>query len=287
MSTSTLKQLPKSTIELEITIPWATVQESYKKIFEHVVKDTELPGFRKGKAPREMVEKAVDKTKVYQEVIKDVIPTAFSEAVKEHKLSPLTSPKIEVLEAKEEVDWKVKAIVALKPRITLGKYKEKIREAKKPTPKIWTPGKDMKKGEKEEDEAKKPGLPEVLTALLSCVEIELPDLIVEEETNKLLADLVDQTKKLGMTVEQYLMAKGSTSDQIQKEYRAQAERTLTIQFAIAEIADKEQITVSQKDIDDLIAKAEKPEERERLKRESYYLAHLLRQQKTLDFLTSL
>lgn len=274
-------------MELEITIPWDQVKSSYGKVFEQVVKETELPGFRKGKAPGEMVEKAIDKTKIYQEVIKDVIPKAFSQAVKEHNLTPLTSPKVEVLKAKEEADWKVKAIVAIKPRITLGKYKEKIREVKKPTPKIWTPGKDMKKGEKDEQEAKKPGLPEILTALLSCVEIELPDLIVEEETNKLLADLVDQTKKLGMTVEQYLMAKGSTSDQIQKEYRSQAERTLTIQFAIAEIADKEQITVSQQDIDELIAKAEKPEERERLKRESYYLAHLLRQQKTLDFLNNL
>lgn len=285
MKGSTLKQLPKSTVELEIVIPWKTVQASYKKIFEHVVKDSELPGFRKGKAPKEMVEKAIDKSKVYQEVIKDVIPTAFSEAVKEHTLAPLTSPKIEVLEAKEEADWKVKATVALKPKITLGNYKEKIREVKKPSPKIWTPGKGEKKDEKEEE--KKPALADILTALLSAVEIELPDLIVEEETNKLLSDLIDQTKKLGMTVEQYLMAKGTTSDLIQKEYRQQAERTITIQFAIAEIADKEQITVTPQEIEALIAKAEKPEERERLKKESYYLAHLLRQQKTLDYLNSL
>src|SRR5438477_654144 len=100
--TSTIKQLPKATVELEMTIPWKDVQGTYEKIFDQVVKDAELPGFRKGKAPREMVEKSIDKTKVYQEVIKEIVPKAFSAAVKEHNLSPITSPKVDVLEAKEE-----------------------------------------------------------------------------------------------------------------------------------------------------------------------------------------
>jgi hypothetical protein len=60
-----------------------------------------------------------------------------------------------------------------------------------------------------------------------------------------------------------------------------------LEFALASIADQENIVVNDKDIENLIEKAEKPEEKEKLNKERYYLAHLLRQQKTLEFLNNL
>ena len=122
---------------------------------------------------------------------------------------------------------------------------------------------------------------------MSEVEVELSDLLISEEANRLLANLVDQTQKLGLTVEQYLISKGKTSEQLRAEYAKQAAKNLSIEFALVEIADKENITVTPEDLEKIIAKVEKPEEREKLKQDSYYLAHLLRQQKTLDFLSNL
>ena len=284
MSTSTVKSLPKATAELEITIPWSEIKSTYEKIFASVVNEAELPGFRKGKAPKELVEKNIDKSKVYQEVIKEIVPKAFSDAVKQQNITPISSPKVEIIKAKDNEDWQVKTTVALKPKINLKNYKEKIRAVKKPKPEIWTPGKDTANKEKKED---KISLDVIIQALTEEVEVEISDLLISDETNRLLAELIDQTKKLGITVEQYLIAKGKTTEQLRSEYNLQAEKNLKIQFALVEIADKENITVSQKEIEDLIAKAEKPEERQRLQKESYYLAHLLRQQKTLDFLSNL
>ncbi|MCJ7740859.1 trigger factor family protein, partial [Candidatus Microgenomates bacterium] len=140
MITSTIKQLPKSTVEIEIKISWDEIKVTYEKIFDQVTKELELPGFRKGKAPKELAEKNVNKTKIFEEVIREIIPKAYANAIKEHNLQPIISPKIEVMKAKENEEWVVKATIALRPKVTLKSYKEKIKEAKKPKAKIWTPG---------------------------------------------------------------------------------------------------------------------------------------------------
>lgn len=289
MSTSTFKQLPKATVELEIHIPWPEIADTHKKIFEAVVAAFELPGFRKGKVSPKLVEEKIDKTKIYQEVVKEIIPKAYQQAISEHKLAPVAAPKVEVVRARQKEEWVVKATIALRPKINLKNYKDKIRQFKKSAPKIWTPG-QKEEGKKENlpaGQASKPPLDELLKILLEEVEIELSDLLISEEANRLLANLVDQTQKLGLTVEQYLVAKGKTSEQIRAEYAKEAARNLKLEFALVEIADSENITVAEKDLENILAKVEKEEQREKLRKDSYYLAHLIRQQKTLDFLSNL
>ena len=283
MSSSTIKQLPKTTVELEIHIPWEEIKSTYEKILDKIVSEAELSGFRKGKAPKDLVSKNLDKSKLYEEVVKEVIPKAYREEIQKHKLTPIIPPKVEVLKAKENEEWVVKTTIALKPLISLNKYKEKIKEFKKGKIKIWTPG----SGEKKDEGEKKLTLDEIVKLVMEEAKIELSEMLIEQEANRLLSDLIDQTQKLGLSVEQYLMAKGKTTDQIRSEYTTQAEKNLAIEFIISEIADEEKITVSQEDLDKLINKAEKEEEKEKLRSDSYYLAHLIRQQKTLDFLGNL
>lgn len=283
MITSIIKELPKSTVELEIHIPWPDIEQTYEKIFTQVVNEFEYEGFRKGKVPRKIVEERVDRTKLYQEVIKEIVPKAYQEAVVQNKITPIISPKVEVLKAKEKEEWVIKATVALRPSVILKNYKEKIRAFNNGTPKIWTPGAKVE----EKKEEKRPPFEELVNILLAEVELELSDILINEEANRLLAGLLDQTQKLGLTVEQYLIAKGTTTDQIRSEYAKEAAKNLKIEFILAEIADKENITVSDENLKQLLDKVEKPEERERLSKDSYYLAHLLRQQKTIDFLYNL
>lgn len=277
-------KLPKSTLELEVTIPWSEIKDTYQKLFDEAQKTLEVPGFRKGKAPKKMAEEKIDKTKVYEEVIKQVIPKSYEEAIKKNGVRPISSPKVQVTAAKEGADWSFKALVALAPLIKLNDYKEKIKALKKEkASKIWVPGQE--KTQKEEE--KKPSLDELMDCLATSVEVEMSDFLVEEEANKLLSNLIDQTQKLGMTVEQYVQAKGTTSEKIRQEYAVAARKNLVIEFALGEIADKENISVTKEDIDALIAKVENPQEKQKLIAQTYYLAHLIRQQKTIDYLNNL
>lgn len=281
MPSSKINKLPKNTVELEITIPWTDIKNTYDQFLSEVTKDSEIEGFRKGKAPKSLVEEKIDKSKVYEEVVKKIVPKAYADAVNEHKLTPVISPKIEIVKAKTGEEWVIKATIALKPSIDLKNYKEKISALKKSKVKIWTPGTDKDK------KTDKLSLEEIIKALLDSVEIEISDELVTNEANRLLSDLVDQTRQVGLTIEQYLISKGKTNEQLRSEYAQTAKRNLTLEFTLMEIADKENITVSKEDIDTLVNKVEDKEEKEKLAKDSYYLAHLIRQQKTIDFLNTL
>ena len=73
MITTKLNFLPRSTVEIEITIPWEEIKTTYDEKLKEILKEAELPGFRKGKAPKNIVEEKLDKTKLFEEVIKDIV----------------------------------------------------------------------------------------------------------------------------------------------------------------------------------------------------------------------
>ena len=278
--------LPDASITLTVTIPWDTVHTTYEKVVEKAVSEAELSGFRKGKAPRDLVEKQLDKTKLYEDVIKELLPELYRNAIEQEHIHPIIMPKIELVEAKEGTDWKIRIITCEKPQVTLGDYKKAIQDLKaSKRQKIWVPGKDEKPDDKKE--AQKPTLDELLEVFYKTITITLPSILVEHEVNKLLSDLIDQTKKLGLTVDQYLSATHKTVESIRKEYDEQARKTLTLEFAIEHIAEKEQINVSDEDIEQVLKTAKTEEERKTLEKERYYLASMLRRQKTLEHLTSL
>ncbi|HUD19866.1 MAG TPA: trigger factor [Patescibacteria group bacterium] len=288
---STINRLTDGTIELTITVPWIDVGKKYNEVVEETVKNTEVAGFRKGKAPRAVVEEKLDKTKVYEDVLKVLIPEVYDQAVREHQLHPIVSPKIELKEATEKKDWILRALTCERPSITLGAYKKAISDLKtSKAKKIWVPGQDVvkKPGEKPESEQgpQKPSLDEILKALYDTVTTTIPALLVEHEVNRLLSDLIDQTRKLGMSIEQYLSSTGRTSESVRKEYDEQSRRTLTLEFALEEVADKEGILISDDDIDTVIKTAKTDQEKKTLEAQRYYIASVLRRQKTIDFLAA-
>src|SRR3990167_5661394 len=99
---STLKRLDNGNIELTITIPSDRVVKTWDEVVDEYVKNTTLPGFRKGKAPRKMVEGKLSADTIQEETLKKLLPQGYVEAVKEHNLNPILNPKI-VIPGKEQV----------------------------------------------------------------------------------------------------------------------------------------------------------------------------------------
>lgn len=282
---STVQTLDNGTLEITITIPWADVDSSYKSVFEHMVTEAELPGFRKGKAPAKLVEENTDKTKVYEEVIRQLVPKAYSDAVTEHNLKPIMMPKIELKEAAEGKDWVVLATTASKPTVTLGDYKKGVQELKATkAKKIWVPGQDAKP--EDEEKERKITLDELIDAIIANVTIVIPPILLEHEVNHQLSGLLDQARKLGLTIEQYLASTNRTADGLREEYTRLASRTLSLEFALEAIADAEKIEATDEDIQKVLAGAKSEEERKTLEKEKYYLTSMLRRQKTIDFLAA-
>ncbi len=289
--THTAKHLPKSTVEIEITIPKAEIATAYDKAFVKLCGALEVEGFRRGKAPKNVAEKHISKEKVYNELLQELLGEIYADVVKKENFKPIMNPRIDLDKAKEDADWVVKMTVAQKPVIVLGDYKKRLADVKKNKKKadIWVPGKDAGAAPTEQEKAAQQQelLNELLNELLQAVTIEISDLVLEEELNSRLARLVDDVQKIGMTTESYLKSKNITIEDIKNQYRTEIENTHKLEFALAEIADQEKIEVGEDELAKLFGAVKTPQEQEAVKKNAYMYTVLLRKQKTLDYLLNL
>jgi FKBP-type peptidyl-prolyl cis-trans isomerase (trigger factor) len=285
----TVKKLPKSTVELQVTVPQETVKKEYEKAFAALSAELTVEGFRKGKAPRNVAEKHLRRDDIYNQLIRAFLPDVYEEIVKKENLKPVVAPRVELVKAKEDEDWEFKITLAEKPVIELGNYKKAVLDAKAAAKKtdIWVPGKDQEANKKNEDEQRQHTLNSVLGALMKEVKAEISDLIVEEEVNTRLSRLLDDIQRIGLTAEAYLKSKNTTMEQLQARVRQETEETYKLEFVLAEIAEKEKITVEDKDLEALFTHITDEKERKAAQQNAYFYASVLRKQKTLDYLTSL
>jgi FKBP-type peptidyl-prolyl cis-trans isomerase (trigger factor) len=282
---SEMTKQAEGSIEILVSIPWTRIDEQYKKILTEEAESSEIKGFRKGKAPIDLVEKHLDKNKLYEKVIEKILPEIYKNVIEDYKLRPVIQPKIELKKAKEKEDWQILIITCEKPVIDLADYKKNIANISSKTEnKIWLPG-EKPLDKKPVDEKK--SLDQILEALFSSVKITIPMILIEQETNRLLSNLIDQTQKLGLTIEQYMASSGKSIEIVKKDFMDQAKKTLTLEFALEEISESEKIIVTEEDIDAAINNVKNEEEKKNLTRERYYLASVLRRNKTLNYLMSL
>lgn len=281
-----LTWLPKKAFEILINLPWKEIEQNRAEAIKQAGKTVEINGFRKGMAPEKMVEQHLGPQKLLELTLQRIIPDYYQNAVQELSLNPIITPKIQLVSTEEGKDWQIKFISCAHPDINLGNYKEELKKVK-PKEEIWTPGKEEKKDEKKENKNKDEKINESITWLLENVKLEICDLLVEEEVGRRLSDLLDQTQKLGITVDQYLSSVGKTIAQLREEYAKRAEDNLSLEFILEKIADEEKIEVNPEELDKIMSQAKNEEEKKALESQKYVLATMIRRQKTLDFLGSL
>lgn len=98
----------------------ADMEEGYKDAYRHLVQTANIPGFRKGKAPREVVERTLGKGRMLEEAIDHMVPEAYQKALTEQNIQPYAQPQVEITKADPLV---FKAVVPLIPTVTLGDYR--------------------------------------------------------------------------------------------------------------------------------------------------------------------
>jgi len=106
------------TVEVSAEDFEAAIEKAYKKQRGQI----RMPGFRPGKAPRKMIERAYGEGIFYEEAVNIILPDAYSDAIKEQELEVVGYPKVELLDVGKE-GFSFKATVAVYPEVTLGQYK--------------------------------------------------------------------------------------------------------------------------------------------------------------------
>ncbi len=221
--TTSLSRLDNGTLELTLTVPWPDLEKAYEEAVTEAVATSEVKGFRKGKAPRKLVEEKLDRNNTLSHAIQHLLPKIYAEAVKEHSLKPILYPQIRIEKGVEGQDWVFVATTCEAPVPTLPDYKKLFKKEQK--------------------------LEEKLDLLIKDTKVVVPDLLVQEEANHRLSSLVENLTQLGMTTDQYLATKKLTVDQLRAQMAQEAKSSLNLEFALMEIQKQEKLADRQKTLD--------------------------------------
>ena len=113
----------KNEVKLEFTVEAKIFDEGIKTVFNKNAKYFNIPGFRKGKAPMNIVDKYYGSKIFYEDAFNEIVPAIYDEAIKEQKLEVVSRPEIDIIQMESGKDLIFTAIVNTKPEVTLGKYK--------------------------------------------------------------------------------------------------------------------------------------------------------------------
>lgn len=119
----TLENEKDNVVKLDITVPAKDAADAYNQAVRRISQYVNIDGFRKGKAPRQVVESHVGVERIKQEALEGLMPRVLSQAIDENKLDVITQPYITSYDYNIGEDLKVTAKVETRPEVTLGEYK--------------------------------------------------------------------------------------------------------------------------------------------------------------------
>lgn len=117
-----VEKLEKNMAKLTIEVSAEEVEKAIEKAYQKQKSKISVPGFRKGKVPRKMVEKMYGVGVFYEDAVNEMIPTAYETAAKESELDIVSQPKIDVVQIEAGKEFIFTAEVAVKPEVELGEY---------------------------------------------------------------------------------------------------------------------------------------------------------------------
>ncbi len=120
---TTIEKQAENIVKVDIEIPAKDAVNYYNSAAKRLAQYVNIPGFRKGKAPRNIVEQYVGEDRIKHEAIEGALPKIFSEVIKENKFDVVAQPYVESYDYKVGEDLKIVAKLELRPEVTLGEYK--------------------------------------------------------------------------------------------------------------------------------------------------------------------
>jgi trigger factor len=120
---ASMAKIESNRVQLEVQVDAPELEKALEKAYKKLVHKYIIPGFRKGKAPRKILENYIGKGPLLSEALEVVIPDAYQQALAETKIEPISRPEVELLQVEEGQPVIFKATVEVKPEAVLGQYK--------------------------------------------------------------------------------------------------------------------------------------------------------------------
>ena len=317
---TTIKKLEKSEVEILGVLPVDEFQKYESKALSRISQRLELPGFRKGKAPENVVREHATEMMILEEMAEFAIQDSYSKIIEEEHLDAIGRPQVTITKIAKGEDLEFKIITAILPEMALPDYKELASKIVKASPKVdlavdeaevektilelrkmraeqaqgtsheghenmteeehanahpeikvedypafdddfaksfgnfadATAFKDKirenMKIEKETVEKDKLRM-SIVEELLKETSGEIPEILIESETDKILYRLQADITNAGLKFEDYLIQIKKTEEELRKEWRDDAEKRAKLQITIHTISEKEKIKPTEEEIE--------------------------------------
>lgn len=294
---------------VKISFEWKIVEPVYKKTVSKLGKDVKAEGFRVGKAPLAIVEQKVGLEKIIDEVLRELLPEAYTTALKKADKKPITTPEFNPISLEKGKEWILEAYFSNIPEVKLGDYKKVVQKAKKEAAKfveernaeIKKEAEACKKDSKDHDhehahqelgdnEKREIELQHIFKDLVDAFAPAIGELLLRQETQTEYERLASQLKQYGISTEDYLKRRQISIDQLSQELAGNVLNRLQLDFIMAEISKTEKLSVEDQEVKDELAKLEDEQMRKEFESNQNYFNQLkanILQKKTLDLLLSL
>ncbi len=314
-----IKKLDKSEVEIVGTLEWADFEKYEGKALSIIAERLELPGFRKGKAPANVVKENVTEMMILEEMAEQALHIVYPQILEENKVDAIGRPQIAITKIAKGSDLEFKIMTAVLPEMKLPDYKKLAEEQNKKgdfKKEIIVDDADVEKtilelrkmraeqargghegheNMTEEEHKKAHEIPEseypafddefaksfgdfadaeafknkiksnmkieketeqkdklrlsIIEELVSKAEGEIPEILIQSETDKILYRLEADITNMGFKFEDYLKQIGKTEVELRGEWRADAEKRAKLQLIINTISKKENLAPSEEDIE--------------------------------------
>lgn len=118
-----IEKLPENVVKVEVEVPAKEAVNYYNNAAKRLAQFVNIPGFRKGKAPRNVLEQHIGEERIKHEALENALPRIFADVVKENDFDVVAQPYVESYTFNVGEDLKITAKLELRPEVTLGEYK--------------------------------------------------------------------------------------------------------------------------------------------------------------------
>ena len=302
-----IEKKPGSEIEISGEIPYEALVEFEKQALKNIAQEVEMPGFRKGHVPEDLVLKQVGELEVLQEAANMYLRELYPAIVEAHDIDAVGRPEIHItkLASKNPVGLHIHTTVY--PVLTLPKDWKSIAAQVPAEPNAEVTDKDVEEAltsirrahakanaqvpvapDAEVKEEELPALDDafakslgnflgvtdlteklranmveekgqqardkrrgkIIDALLEKVEVEVPQIFIDSELEKIIGQMKDDVSRFGLTFDGYLSQVGKTEEQLKEEFTEQATKRAKLQMTLNKIAADEKIDADKADVDE-------------------------------------
>lgn len=282
-----IQKLPKSQLEIRIEVPAEEFQTFIEKAVLKLGENVEVEGFRKGKAPKEMIEKMLGQETILKTASQECVRENYLKAVKDQNLEPLGQPEISILKLAPNNPLEFKAIITVLPEIAIADYREIVSKIKKQAVKVSQEEIEKLRQEKERIEKEKLRQ-EILTKIAAASKMEVPEVLIDSEKNRMMASIKEQVPQmLGIDFEGYLKKIGKTEKEVFISFEPEAQKRIKNSLVLREIQKREKFEVSEKELAEEMAKIAENDASLDKNQLKDYTESVIKNEKAFEFLESL